>query len=246
MNNKSVVIIGSTCELGIELSKIYAKNKYDLILIARDEKKNQDLKKSIKYEFSQTEITCLQLDILNTERQYKIIEEMKQIPDGVISLVGETHNLQGIIEKNFFKIVNVNFTYLANFLTIFLEKFDARNFGFLICVSSVAGLRGRAKNFIYGSAKAALNTFLSGCRNYYAKKNILIMTVLPGFIGGQTSNKNKSKTNNLLSIKPSKLAERIYNSQQKRKEIVYSSFIWFFIMIVIRLLPNKIFKKINF
>ena len=64
--------------------------------------------------------------------------------------------------------------------------FEKRNSGFLICLSSVSGVRGRAKNFIYGSAKAALTTFLSGCRNYYSNKNIFIMTVLPGFINNQT------------------------------------------------------------
>ena len=60
----------------------------------------------------------------------------------------------------------------------------------MICVSSVAGLRGRAKNFIYGSAKAALITFLSGCRNYLNDKNVFIMTVLPGFIKNNNEKKN--------------------------------------------------------
>ena len=55
----------------------------------------------------------------------------------------------------------------------------------------IAGLRGRGKNFIYGSAKAALTTFMSGLRNYFNKTNIFIMTVLPGFI---ISNKDPNTT----------------------------------------------------
>ena len=131
---------------------------------------------------------------------------------------------------------------LVKFLTYFLIDFEKKNNGFVICISSVAGLRGRAKNFFYGSAKAALNEFLSGCRNYYNGSNIHIMTVLPGFIQ-KSGNIDQNK---LLSIKPSKLAHKIFNAQQQGKEVLYSSNLWRIIMIIIRVLPNSIFNKIKF
>ena len=147
------------------------------------------------------------------------------------------------MKKKLIDIVNINFTYLVFFLSFFLEDFEKKNNGFLICISSVAGLRGRGKNFIYGSAKAALTTFMSGLRNYFNKTNIFIMTVLPGFI---ISNKDPNTTKmNLLSIKPSNLAQNFFSSQRK-KQILYSSLIWRVVMNIIRILPNKIFNKIKF
>ena len=213
--NKSVAIIGATCNLGIELSKIYAKNGFNLILISRNFEKNQNLKNLIKEKCSNIQIDTFELDILNIDNQKKIYNDLKNVPDGVISLVGETHNFDKILENKLFHIVNTNFLYLINFLSLFLNDFEKRNSGFLICLSSVSGVRGRAKNFIYGSAKAALTTFLSGCRNYYSNKNIFIMTVLPGFI-----NNNQTKTGkveSLLKITPTDLANKIFKSHLRKK-----------------------------
>ena len=190
MNRKTVVILGATCNLGIELSFIYAKNNFNLILISRNYEKTDNLRNSINQKFPDITITVYELDILDLNSQNIVYNKIKQVPAGIVSLVGETHQVEKINEKNLLNIININFTYLINFLSFFLNDFEKKNEGFVICVSSVAGLRGRGKNFIYGSAKAALITFLSGCRNYLNDKNIFIMTVLPGFI---KNNKDKKK-----------------------------------------------------
>ena len=246
MKNKSIIILGSTCNLGQELSKVYARNNYNLILIARNMSKNLELKNKIENEFPKINITCLELDILEIEDHYKVLEKLNYIPDGLISLIGETHNVTNVQERDFFKIIDVNFRCLINFLSIFLKKFEERNSGFLICVSSVAGIRGRAKNFIYGSAKAALNTYISGCRNFFSNKNIFIMTVLPGFINNNEDFKKEKIVERILNIKPSDLANRIYSAHIKKKEILYSSLTWLIIMSLIRILPTKIFKRTKF
>ena len=238
---KSIAIIGATCNLGIELSKLYANDGYDIILISRDKTKNQNLKKLLQSNYRLNKFTTLELDILNLEDQIKIFNEINVTPDGLISLVGETHNFKNIVDKNFFNVISVNFTNLAHFINLFLEKFEKRRYGFLICVSSVSGLRGRAKNFIYGSAKAALNTYLSGCRNFFNDKNIFVMTVLPGFI-----NNHDTKNKSILSINPDKLAKKIFFAHQKKKEVIYSNLFWFMIMSIIRLMPNRIFNRLNF
>ena len=190
MTKKTIVILGATCNLGVELSFIYAKNNFNLILISRNYEKINNLKNSINQKFPDITITVYELDILNLDDQNLVYSKIKEVPDGIISLIGETHKVEKINEKKMFNIINVNFTYLINFLTFFLNDFEKKDDGFVICVSSVAGLRGRAKNFIYGSAKAALINFLSGCRSYYNDRNIFIMTVLPGFIKNNNDKKN--------------------------------------------------------
>ncbi len=244
MNRKTVVILGATCNLGIELSFIYAKNNFNLILISRNYEKTDNLRNSINQKFPDITITVYELDILDLNSQNIVYNKIKQVPAGIVSLVGETHQVEKINEKNLLNIININFTYLINFLSFFLNDFEKKNEGFVICVSSVAGLRGRGKNFIYGSAKAALITFLSGCRNYLNDKNIFIMTVLPGFI--KNNNDKKKIFENFLQIEPSVLAKKIYLAHKKKKKIVYSNFLWKLIMLIIQLLPNKIFNKIKF
>ena len=245
MTRKNIVILGATCELGKELSVIYAKKNYNLILISRNLIKNLELADAIRNRFPDTFIEIYELDILNLEEQIKVYTKLKKKTiDGVISLIGETHNIEKIKEKKLIDIVNTNFTYLVSFISFFLEDFERKNYGFLICVSSVAGLRGRGKNFIYGSSKAALITFLSGCRNYFNNSNIFIMTVLPGFI----SNKRRQINDkiNLLSTSPSDLAQKIYSAHKAKKQVLYSNILWRLIMTLIRFLPNKIFNRIKF
>ena len=244
MNRETVVILGATCNLGIELSFIYAKNNFNLILISRNYEKTDNLRNSINQKFPDIKITVYELDILDLNSQNIVYNKIKQVPAGIISLVGETHQVEKINEKKLLNIININFTYLINFLSFFLNDFEKKNEGFVICVSSVAGLRGRGKNFIYGSAKAALITFLSGCRNYLNDKNIFIMTVLPGFI--KNNNDKKRIFENFLQIEPTDLAKKIYLAHKQKKEIVYSNFLWKLIMLIIQLLPNKIFNKIKF
>ena len=244
MNRKTVVILGATCDLGIELSFIYAKNNFNLILISRNYEKIDNLKNSLKQKFSNISIKIYELEILNLENQNIVYNKIKEIPDGIISLIGETNKVEKINENRMFNIINVNFKNLFKFLNFFLNDFEKKNEGFMICVASVSGLRGRAKNFIYGSAKAALITFLSGCRSYYNNKNIFIMTVLPGFIKG--SNEKKKSLENVLQIEPSVLAKKIFLAHKTKKNILYSNFIWRTIMMFIQILPNNIFNKIKF
>ncbi len=239
MTKKTLAILGATCKLGIELSFIYAKNNYNLILISRNYKKIDSLKNSLLEKFPNISISIYELDILDLDNQTQVYNKIKEIPDGVISLIGETHHIEKIKDQNLIKITNINYSYLINFISFFLDDFEKKNKGFVICVASVAGLRGRAKNFFYGSAKAALITFLSGCRNYYNNSNLLIMTVLPGFI------KNDNKEN-ILQIEPSVLAKKIFLAHKQNKQVLYSSFIWKLIMMFIQILPNKIFNKIKF
>ena len=70
------------------------------------------------------------------------------------------------------------------------------------------------------------------------------MTVLPGFI--KNNNKKKNIIENLLEIEPSILAKKIYLAHKQKKEILYSSYLWKLIMIIIRIMPNKIFNKLKF
>ena len=244
MTKNTVTILGATCKLGIELSFIYAKNNYNLILISRNYYKIQNLKKSLEKKFRNISIEIHELDILNLENQKKIFDNIKEVSTGIISLIGETHYVTSIKEKKLINIINVNFTYLTNFICFFLEEFEKKNDGFVICVSSVAGLRGRAKNIFYGSAKAALITFLSGCRNYFNNTNIFIMTVLPGFI--RNNDDKKSKIEKILQVEPYILAKKIFLAHKQKKQILYSSFFWKLIMNLIQILPNFIFNKIKF
>ncbi|MBT7236595.1 MAG: SDR family NAD(P)-dependent oxidoreductase, partial [Gammaproteobacteria bacterium] len=110
-------------------------------------------------------------------------------------------------------------------------------------ITSVAGLRGRGKNYIYGSTKAAFIAYLNGLRNSLTKYNVNILTVIPGFI--KTKKSMQTNLPKFLFTNPKALAINIFDSQQANRGIIYSAFIWRVIMLIIKIIPDFIFKRMS-
>ena len=79
MTKNTVTILGATCKLGVELSFIYAKNNYNLILISRNNYKIQNLKSSLENKFPNIFIEIHELDILNLENQKEVFDKIKEV-----------------------------------------------------------------------------------------------------------------------------------------------------------------------
>ena len=101
----------------------------------------------------------------------------------------------------------------------------------------------RSKNYIYGSAKSAFSTYLSGLRQELSKKNIDVITVHPGFV--KTKMTKDIKTIEWLTTTPDKVAMDIFKGQQSNKSIIYTKFYWRYIMLIINFIPESLFKRLN-
>ena len=145
--------------------------------------------------------------------------------------------------KNTAKTIDINFAKLVPVLNFFAEKMERQRSGTMIVLSSVAGERGRQSNFIYGSAKAGLTAYLSGLRNYLFPKRVHVMTVKPGFM--DTKMTEGLELNLKLTASPKQAAEIIYTAYKKRKNVVYILPIWELVMLIIRNIPEFIFKKMK-
>ena len=121
------------------------------------------------------------------------------------------------------------------------RHFEQRGSGTIVGISSVAGERGRASNYIYGSAKAGFTAFLSGLRNRLATKDIHVVTVIPGYVATKlTSNVNAPK---ILMAQPEEVGEAIFKATKNRKNVIYVKPVWRMIMFMIKNIPEIIFKR---
>jgi decaprenylphospho-beta-D-erythro-pentofuranosid-2-ulose 2-reductase len=145
--------------------------------------------------------------------------------------------------KNTERIIGVNYSKLIPVINYFAQKFESRRSGTIIGLSSVAGDRGRQSNFIYGSAKAAFTAYLSGLRNYLFDKKVHVMTVKPGFMA--TKMTEGLPLNPKLTATPKEAAASIFKAYKKRRNVAYVLPIWGIIMMVIRNIPEFIFKKLK-
>ena len=142
--------------------------------------------------------------------------------------------------RNTKHIIDVNYAKLIPVLNYFADKMERKRTGTMIVLSSVAGERGRQSNFIYGSAKAGLTAYLSGLRNYLFDKKVHVLTVKPGFMA--TKMTEGLPLNPKLTATPKQAAEAIYKAYKNGRNTAYILPIWALIMLIIRNIPEFIFK----
>tara|TARA_B100001093_G_C26806391_1_gene1005678 strand:+ start:1135 stop:1860 length:726 start_codon:yes stop_codon:yes gene_type:complete len=239
--NDYILIIGAKSDIARELAKVYAMNGYNLILAGRSIKKLKNFKEDLeKYHI---DIILKELDITDYDFFPEFISSLLPFPKGFIFVVGSNPiNITEDIDQCL-NTIHVNYigpvlmiNHISNSHKIFKD-------GFIIGISSVAGERGRQKNYIYGSAKSAFSTYLSGLRQKLNHSGIHVMTVHPGFV--KTNMTKDIPTIKFLTANPSEVAHDIYNAQQNKKDILYTKWYWKYIMFIIRNIPEFIFKKTN-
>ena len=96
---------------------------------------------------------------------------------------------------------------------------------------------------MYGSTKSAFSSYLSGLRNSLKKFNINIITIKPGFV--RTKMTSNIKMNKYLTATPEKVAKDVHKAWKRKRDIVYTPWYWKYIFIIIKIIPEKIFKKMN-
>jgi decaprenylphospho-beta-D-erythro-pentofuranosid-2-ulose 2-reductase len=112
----------------------------------------------------------------------------------------------------------------------------------LAVISSVAGDRGRASNYLYGSAKAAVSTLLSGMGQRLHASGINVLTIKPGFVDTPMTREFEKGA---LWAKPDVVARGIVHAIDKRKPVAYLPAFWWVIMLVIKSIPERIFRKLK-
>ena len=139
--------------------------------------------------------------------------------------------------------ITVNYIGAVSILNIVANEMQKEKRGFIVGVSSVAGDRGRKANYIYGSSKAALSAYLSGLRNRLHESGVKVLTVKPGFVATKMTADLDLPTK--LTAQPEEVACGIFKAQQKGNDVIYTKSIWRIIMLIIKHIPEFMFKKMS-
>ena len=140
-------------------------------------------------------------------------------------------------------IMQANFNGLLPMLTATAQYFKQQRSGSIMVVSSVAGERGRCSNYCYGSSKAAMTAFLSGMRCSLLPYNVHVMTIKPGYVA--TRMVAHKKLPPYITASTQRVAKDIVKGFKRRSSVVYTMWLWRYIMGVVRLIPEFIFKRLN-
>jgi decaprenylphospho-beta-D-erythro-pentofuranosid-2-ulose 2-reductase len=139
--------------------------------------------------------------------------------------------------------ISQNFTGAVSLMTLVARHLENQGEGFLIVIGSVAGERGRARNYVYGSAKGALHLFTQGLRGRLAKTKVRVLTVKLGTVDTRMT---WGREGALLSVAPDKAADLIYRAYRKQSEVAFVPWFWRPIMGALRLIPERQFKRVSF
>ena len=238
----TVLILGASSDMAVAIARKFAENKFDIQLAARRPGELAALQSDLQIRGN---ISCslhgFDAENFNSHEEFYRSLELK--PDVVICVFGYMPENEIAIEdfNQSLKTINTNYTGAVSILNIIAHDFAARKQGVIAGISSVAGVRGRQSNYIYGSAKAGFTAYLSGLRNRMYREGVHVVSVLPGFVYTRmTENLQLPK---LLTAEPENVADAVYNAVTKKKNIIYVKWFWRWIMLIIKLIPESMFKK---
>lgn len=126
--------------------------------------------------------------------------------------------------------------------TLIANRFESQGKGTLAVIASVAGDRGRQSNYVYGSAKAMVSTFLSGLGQRLAKVGVAVVTIKPGFVDTPMTRDFKKGP---LWASADSVARGIVRAIDRRQPVVYLPRFWRGIMWVIRSIPESVFRRLS-
>lgn len=241
MTSGPVLIIGGKSDIGLALAYRFAAAGHPVQLAARDAASLKEAQADIQIRHD-VAVSLHELDILAPDTFSAFIDSLPALPSVAICVVGLLGQ-QAVAEREpeaASLIFRSNFEGPALLTGLLANRFEARGAGTLVGISSVAGERGRSSNYVYGSAKAGFTAFLSGLRNRLAKKGVHVLTVLPGFVATRMTEGMDLPPR--LTATPERVAEAIFKGVAGGKDVIYVKPVWRLVMLVIRTIPERIFK----
>jgi short-subunit dehydrogenase len=242
---KKVLIIGATSAIAEHCARIWAAKGDALHLVARNEQRVQTIAADLKVRGA-SEVTTYCTDLNDMEKHDELLDKADGSLgslDIVLVAHGTLSNQKACelsVEETLAEI-HTNALSTVSLLTLIANRFEAKRNGTICVISSVAGDRGRASNYVYGSAKAMVTAFTSGLRQRLHKSNVTVVTIKPGFVDTPMTSDFKK---GLLWANPNAVAKSILKAIDSQKTEVYVPGFWWAIMMLIRMIPNEIFRKV--
>lgn len=240
-----ILILGATSDIAEATAYVFAKAGFDLVLSGRNIDRLVPLKQDIELKLK-VDVSLLELDAEDFDGHHKVLNN-SYLHDIEVALLafgylGDQNKAQQDFKERM-QLITVNYTAAVNCFELIAAAFEKRKSGCIIGISSVAGERGRQSNYVYGSAKGAFSIYLSGLRNRLHHSSVHVISVKPGFV--DTKMTAALPLPKPLTAQPNDVAKAIYVAYKKQKNTVYSLWMWRYIMFIIRLVPEGIFKKLK-
>lgn len=241
----TVMILGATSGIAKALAHAYARRGKHLLLLGRDMAELEAMASDLAIRHG-VKASAHRFDALADQTHAAALDQaIATAPDafeGAVVAFGYLGD-QATGQEDWSearRVLDTNFVAAASALHHLANRLEAQRKGWLCVLSSVAGDRGRGSNYLYGSAKAGLTALCSGLRARLFKVGVQVTTIKPGFVDtGMTF----GKPGMFLVASPEAAAEGIVKAVEKGRDSAYVPGFWALIMLIIRSVPETVFKR---
>ncbi len=238
----TALILAVSSDIGRAIARRYAEAGFALIVTARDPERLAAEQADLSARFS-VPVRGALLDIEKLEDHERLLATLEPAPDVTVCAIGLMPPQQQAERDPALaaRVMFVNYIGPALLLERIAQACEARGSGSIVGISSVAGERGRASNYLYGSAKAGFTAWLSGLRNRLHGSGVHVLTVIPGYV--RTRLLEGLDPPRLLVASPEALADAVFHAQARCRNVLWFKRVWRLIMGLIRALPEALFKR---
>lgn len=242
----NVLIIGATSAIAEATARRYAARGARLFLVARDASRLADIAADLKVRGA-ADVGQATLDVNRVSEHAGVLDQAWLLLQNIdVALIAHgTLPDQGACESSVEVALAefaTNGTSTIALMTALAPRLESQRKGTLVVISSVAGDRGRQSNYLYGAAKAAVSTFASGLRQRLAKVGVEVVTIKPGFVDTPMT---RAFRKGPLWATPDAVAAGIVRAANRGRSVAYLPWFWRPIMLVIRHIPESIFKRLK-
>ena len=240
----TVLILGAGSDIAVAIARKFASAGYDMQLAARNPDKLTPLQSDLSIRYG-VNSSILAFDAEKPQTHPAFFTGLPVKPDITICVFGYLGNQQQAETdwKECERIIMVNYTGAVSILNLVAEHYAQQGKGTIVGISSVAGERGRMSNYFYGSAKAGFTAYLSGLRNRLFHHGAHVLSVQPGFV--YTRMTEGMPLPKPLTATPELVAQAVYKATLSKKNVLFVKGWWRWIMLIIRNIPEPIFKKMK-
>lgn len=243
---KKILIIGATSAIAEHCARQWAERGDALYLVARHQERLAVIAADIKLRGAAS-VFSYGMDLNNLNGHGAMLDAAQTALGGIdtVLIAHGTLSDQKACEQSVGQTlaeIQTNALSVISLLTLVAQRFEANQAGTIAVISSVAGDRGRASNYVYGCAKAMVTAFASGLRQRLYHSNVTVLTIKPGFVDTPMTAQFKK---GLLWAKPSHVAAKIVQAIDQRVGELYVPSFWRPVMAVIKAIPQRVWTRIR-
>jgi decaprenylphospho-beta-D-erythro-pentofuranosid-2-ulose 2-reductase len=242
---RRVLVVGATSAIATEAARCYAATGARMFLTGRHAERLEAVAADLRVRGAQV-VTAV-LEATDRTATARVIDAAWSAYGGLdVALVAhgvlpDQSRCQADADAALASL-DVNLLSVIALLTPLANRLEAAGHGTIAVITSVAGDRGRQSNYVYGTAKGGLDRFLQGLRNRLFHAGVAVVTLKPGFVDTPMT---AGLRQGPLFASARRAGRAVYQAIERGRPVAYIPWFWRPIMMIVRALPEAVFKRLR-